>query len=265
LLPDAPHGALLYFCHSGLYQGILPRPVEIIIPELPMKIMTKWLFALLLPFVITTAWAAADFVEGTQYTRLASPQQTSVPDKIEVVEMFSYACPHCFHMEPELSAWLKSKPDDVAFVRLPVVFRPDWELLAKAYFTAQILGVLDKTHEALFEAIHEKNQKFGDEAAMQAFFVSQGVSADDFRNTFNSFAVAVKVNSAKLMTRRYAITGVPTFIVNGKFSTSASLVGGKENKLSVKALNEKTLQVVDYLVEQERAAGKPAASAAKSP
>jgi protein dithiol oxidoreductase (disulfide-forming) len=230
-----------------------------------MKITTKWLSAFLLSFVISIAWAAAGYVEGEQYTRLASPQPTSAPGKIEVVEMFSYACPHCFHMEPELEEWLKDKPDDVVFTRLPVVFRPDWELLAKAYFTAEILGVLDKTHEALFEAIHEKNQRFGDEAAMQAFFASQGVSAEDFKKTFDSFAVAVKVNNAKLMTRRYAITGVPTLIVNGKFSTSASLIGVNEKGLSVKELNERALKVVDYLVEQEREAGKASSSAAKSP
>jgi thiol:disulfide interchange protein DsbA len=228
-----------------------------------MKITTKWLSAVLLPFVISTAWAAADYVEGTQYTRLASPQPTSAPDKIEVVEMFSYACPHCFHMEAELEQWLKAKPDDVVFVRLPVVFRPEWELLAKAYFTAEILGVLDKTHEALFEAIHVKNQRFPDEAAMQAFFVSQGVSAEDFKKTFDSFEVDMKVRNAKDMTRRYAITGVPTFIVNGKFSTSASLAGNNEKGLSVKELNEKTLEVVDYLVEQERETGKPASTTAK--
>ena len=230
-----------------------------------MKFISKWVFALLLPFVIATACSAEDFAEGVQYTRLAAPQPTSAPGKIEVVEMFSYACPHCFHMEPELNAWLKHKPDDVVLVRLPVVFRPEWELLAKAYFTAQILGVLDKTHDALFEAIHEKNQKFDSEAALQAFFVEHGVSAEDFRNTFNSFAVAVKVNSAKLMTRKYAITGVPTFIVNGKFSTSASLAGGTASGLSVKELNEKTLQVVDYLVAKERAAAKSAATSAQSP
>ncbi len=235
-----------------------------------MKIMSKWLSALLLPFVISTAWAAADFVEGTQYTRLATPVPTSAPDKIEVMEFFSYACPHCFHLEPELNNWLKTKPDDVVFVRLPVVFRPEWEPLAKAYYTAEILGVLDKTHEALFEAIHVKDQKFADEAAMQAFFVSQGVSADDFRKTSNSFAVAVKVNSAKLMPQRYAITGVPTFIVNGKFSTSATLAGSNEKEpgvngkeIRIKELNEKTLKVVDYLIEQEREAGKPVANTAK--
>jgi thiol:disulfide interchange protein DsbA len=230
-----------------------------------MKITTKWLSAFLLPFVLSTAWAAAVFVEGEQYTRLASPQPTSAPGKIEVVEMFSYACPHCFHMEAELEEWLKTKPDDVVFIRLPVVFRPDWELLAKAYFTAEILGVLDKTHEALFEAIHVKNQRFPDEAAMQAFFASQGVSAEDFKKTFDSFAVAVKVNNAKLMTRRYAITGVPTFIVNGKFSTSATLAGANEKALSVKELNERTLKVVDFLVKQERETGNRSSNAAKSP
>jgi thiol:disulfide interchange protein DsbA len=230
-----------------------------------MKIMTKWLSALLLPFAISAAWAAADFVEGTHYTRLATPQPTSAPDKIEVVELFSYSCPHCFHLEPQLGTWLKAKPDDVVFVRLPVIFRPEWEVLAKAYFTADILGVLDKTHAALFDAIHVKNQKFGDAAAMQAFFTSHGVSEDDFKKTFNSFAVAVKVNSAKLMARRYAITGVPTIIVNGKFSTSATLAGSDEKGLNEKELNEKTLEVVDYLVAQERAAVNPGPAAAKSP
>jgi thiol:disulfide interchange protein DsbA len=230
-----------------------------------MKITTKWLSAFLLPFVISTAWATADFVEGVQYKRLASPQPTSAPGKIEVVEVFSYACPHCFHMEPEIEEWLKAKPDDVVFVRLPAVFRPEWEPLAKAYFTAEILGVLDKTHEALFEAIHEKNQRFGDEAAIQAFFVSQGVSAEDFKKTFDSFAVAVKVNNAKLMTRRYAIEGVPTLIVNGKFSTSGTLAGANEKDHSVKEVNERTLKVVDYLVEQERKADNPTSSAAKTP
>jgi len=228
-----------------------------------MKITTKWLSAFLLPFVISTAWAATSYQEGTEYTRLTLTQPSSDPNKIEVVELFWYGCPHCFHLEPDLNEWLKTKPDDVVFVRLPAILGPSWELLAKAYFTAEMLGVLDQTHEALFDDIHVKNQRFTDEAALQDFFVSQGVSAEDFKKTFESFAVAVKVNNAKLMTRRYAITGVPTFIVNGKFRTSPSLAGSNEKDLSVKDLNEKSLKVVDYLVEQEREAGKPASTAAK--
>jgi thiol:disulfide interchange protein DsbA len=215
-----------------------------------MKIMTKWLSALVLPFALSVAWAAADFVEGTHYTRLPTPQPTSVPDKIEVVELFSYACPHCFHLEPYLGKWLASKPDDVVFVRLPVVFRPEWEPLAKAYFTAELLGALDKVHPALFDAIHVKKQKILDEAAMREIFLSQSISAEDFSNTFNSFAVAVKVNNAKMMTRRYAITGVPALIVNGKYRA-----GGEDGNV---------LEVVDFLIAQERSAGKPIPTAAKT-
>ena len=117
-----------------------------------------------------------------------------------------------------------------------------WELLAKAYYTAELLGVTDQVHPALFEALHEKNQKIENEATLQDLFVNHGVSAEDFSNTFNSFAVSVKMNNAKSMTRRYGLTGVPTVIVNGTFSTSGRQAGG----------NAGIIRVVDYLVAQER-------------
>jgi thiol:disulfide interchange protein DsbA len=117
-----------------------------------------------------------------------------------------------------------------------------WELLAKAYYTAELLGVLDKTHEALFEALHEEKRKIVDEAALQEFFVSRGVSAEEFKSTINSFAVNVKINNARLMTRRYALTGVPTMIVNGKYSTSPGMARG----------NEAVIKIVNYLVGKER-------------
>ena len=91
-------------------------------------------------------------------------------------------------------------------------------------------------------------KKITTDEALQAFFIEQGVSEEDFKNTFNSFAVAMKVNNAKLMTQRYGITGVPTIIVNGKYNTSGSLAGSNEN----------IIKVVEYLVNQER---QPAAAA----
>ena len=142
--------------------------------------------------------------------------------------MFWYGCPHCYHLEPLVEEWLASKPDDVEFVRMPAVLGPNWELYGKAYYTAELLGVLDKVHPALFDAIHKDKKKIRDEAALQKLFVKQGVSAEDFRNTFSSFAVNVKLNNAKQMTKRYAITGVPTVIINGKYSTSASQAGSND-------------------------------------
>ncbi len=221
-----------------------------------MKNLTNWCLALIFSLSTSVAIAAGDYMEGAEYLRLAKPQPTSAADKVEVVEMFWYGCSHCYYMEPHISKWLENKPDDVEFVRMPAVLGKGWELYGKAYFTAELLGVVDKIHEPLFEAIHDKKQKFRDVAALQDFFVSHGVAKDDFRNTFNSFAVAVKINNASLMTRRYAISGVPTLIVNGKFSTGASIAGS----------NEDVIKVIDFLVEQERGADdEPAQATAVQP
>jgi thiol:disulfide interchange protein DsbA len=216
-----------------------------------MKKLTNWCLALMLSLSLPAAVAARDYMEGAEYLRLAKPQPTTAVDKVEVVELFWYACPHCFYLEPHLGKWLENKPEDVEFVRLPAVLGKSWELLGKAYFTAELLDVVDRIHVPLFEAIHVKKQKFRDVAAVEDFFVSHGVAEKDFRNTFHSFAVAVKINNAKLMTRRYAISGVPTLIVNGKFSTGASIAGS----------NEDVIKVVDFLVEQERAADDAPAQA----
>lgn len=207
-----------------------------------MKSITRWLSTLLVSVLLTGPLAAAEYAEGKQYLRLSKPQPTTTPDKIEVVELFWYGCPHCYELEPHIQKWLETKPGDVEFVRMPAVLGQRWVLLGKAYYTAELLGVTETIHPALFEALHDKKQKLNDEAAVQDFFVDHGVSAEDFRNTFNSFAVSVKMNNAKSMTRRYALTGVPTVIVNGTFSTSGRQAGG----------NAGIIRVVDYLVAQER-------------
>lgn len=217
-----------------------------------MKMFVKWLVVLMLPFSAAVAEVAQEYAEGEGYLRLSTPQPTSTVDKIEVVELFWYGCTHCNDLEPFIAKWLETKPDDVEFVRLPAIVGPKWEPLAQAYFTAELLGVLDKTHPALFESIHVKKQKYTNEEQIMEFFVSQGVSEEDFRNAFNSFAVSVKMNNARLMTRRYAITGVPTVIINGKFSTSGKLARGNAN----------ILKVVDFLIAQERSDATPAQPAA---
>jgi len=207
-----------------------------------MKTVTRWIVALLLPMLVSITACAEGYTQGQDYIELANPQPTSSGDRIEVVELFWYGCPHCYHLESYVKEWLASKPEDVEFVRMPAIVSARWELLAKAYYTAELLGVLDRTHEALFAVLHEEKRKIVDEAALQEFFVSQGVSAEEFKNTINSFAVNVKINNARQMTRRYALTGVPTMIVNGKYSTSPGMARG----------NEAVIKVVNYLVGKER-------------
>ena len=207
-----------------------------------MKTVSKWLLCLLLPVITAAAVAADTYTNGKEYHTLGAPQPVAVPGKIEVVEMFWYGCPHCFHLEPYLDDWLKTKPKDVNFVRIPAVLGKGWELLAKAYYTAELLGVLDKVHNELFDEIHVRHHPIRNEKSLREFFVSQGVAPESFDKTFNSFAVSVKVNNARMMSRRYAISGVPTLIVDGKYSTSVGDAGS----------NEKVFKVVDYLIAKER-------------
>jgi thiol:disulfide interchange protein DsbA len=203
--------------------------------------------AAVLPF--TTM--ASEPVEGQHYAALANPQPISTGDRIEVVELFWYGCPSCNKLEPFIEHWLQEgKQDDTEFVRMPAVVNKRWELLAKAYYTSELLGKLDTLHPALFAAIHDKKQKIADEAALKAFYLDNGVTEDEFNNTFNSFAVNVKLGNARQMSRKYAITGVPSLVVNGKYRTSVGDANGFENVIAV----------VNHLVDRERGTQAPAAA-----
>ena len=212
--------------------------------------MKQWFTLLVL--VLMVPLVHAGFEEGVNYKRIANPQPTSTADKIEVLELFWYGCPHCYQIEPEVEVWLKSKPDDVEFVRMPAVLGPSWELLARAYYTADLLDAIDKIHKPLFERLHKARKRIRNADELKAFFVEQGVSAEDFDNTFSSFAVITKTNRAKQARNMYGITGVPALVVNGKYLVTAELAGG----------NKQMLDVVDYLVAQERSASSTEAAAA---
>ncbi|MFO7604382.1 MAG: thiol:disulfide interchange protein DsbA/DsbL [Gammaproteobacteria bacterium] len=199
-----------------------------------------WLTGILL-LLAMPLWAAG-YDEGIEYKSVSPRVANHIDDgKTEVVEMFWYGCSHCFAFEPNLHEWLKTKPANVNFVRVPAVFNPRWGLHARAYYTAEVLGVLDKTHQALFDAMHLKKQKMESSDELASFFAAHGVSKEKFIETFNSFAVDAKVRRATDLTQRYAIDGVPTLIVNGKYRTSGSMAGSRE----------KMLLVVDHLIKQE--------------
>jgi len=205
--------------------------------------MKNWviifLSSLLIPGLVE---AAPEFKENVHYELVVPAQPTTTSgNKVEVVEMFWYGCPHCFHLEPYVNRWLKKKPANVEFVRIPAIFQPSWEMAARAYYTAEVLGVLDKTHSALFDAIHELKKHFSSDADYQKFFEEHGVSANDFKRVFRSFAVEAKIRRAKDMTERYGIHGVPSLIVNGKYRTGAQLAGSQAN----------IFRVVNYLVGLE--------------
>lgn len=206
----------------------------------------KYLAGILVAFgLMTTAHAAvqdqAPIKEGQNYRRVVPVQPTDAgPGQVEVTEFFWYGCPHCFAFEPYLENWLSHKPDNVLFKRVPAIANPAWEPQARAFYTAQVLGVLDKVHKPIFNEIHVKRHFLNSEQDFETFFEHYGVSRQDFENAWNSFAVNTKLKQSKVLEQRYHILGVPTIIVAGKYST-----GPQEGGFP------KLIQVIDYLVDKE--------------
>ena len=201
-----------------------------------------------LTLMTPTALFAETYVENTHYELVTPAQPTSSGDKVEVLELFWYGCPHCYQFEPYVQKWLKTKPANVEFGRIPGVFRPEWALFARAYYTQEALGVFDKTHEALFAAVHELKRKLETEDQLAAFFAENGVKDDDFRKAFRSFAVESKVRRAQEMSQRYGAKGVPTIIVNGKYRVGATMPGVQTHA--------NVFKVADYLIQKESTAKK---------
>jgi thiol:disulfide interchange protein DsbA len=197
-------------------------------------------------FLLPAGSALAGYDEGVEYKKLAAPVSTVDPDKIEVVELFWYGCPHCYRLEPELKAWLKNKPDNVVFVRVPAVFRPLWKFHADVYYTAEVLGVLDQINDAMFEAMQVQRRKMSTVEEVKALFAKHGVSSEKFENAFNSFAVDAKVRRAVDLTRRYGIEGVPALVINGKYVTDGVMANGHHGMF----------EVTDYLIKKESNSSK---------
>ncbi len=174
--------------------------------------------ALLALTLVTGAWAQ-DMVEGRNYVKLKNPQPVETGKNIEVIEFFSYGCPHCGELEPHLQAWLKSKPADVQLRRIPVVFQPKWESLARAYYTLEAMGEETKLAPDIFNAIHVKGNQLSNDKEFFDWAASKGLDRKKVEDLYGSFAVVGKVNRAKQQAQVYQIQSVPTIIVDGKFTT----------------------------------------------
>jgi thiol:disulfide interchange protein DsbA len=205
------------------------------------------------PILLASADTAAParewkYKEGTNFMRLVPTQPTvGGADKIEVAEFFWYGCGHCYTFEPSINRWAASKPANVRFVRIPATWNQLVMLHAKLYYTEEVLvknGKIadpDAFRAAIFQEYHQRSNRMTSEEAIQSVFARLGVSAEDFSSTWNSFEVAQKLRVAQDLARRYAITGVPAIVVNGKYRTGAAEAGGYP------AL----IDVINELVERE--------------
>jgi protein dithiol oxidoreductase (disulfide-forming) len=201
----------------------------------------KKLLVLLLLLVNSAVIQAAGYSEGVEYKKLAIPQATDTGDKIEVQEFFWYGCPHCYHFEPYINAWKKTKPANVEFVRVPAIFRPDWEIQARAYYALSNMGIIEDLHGKIFAAIHKDKIQLNRKETLTDFLVKNGVDREKFEEEYSSFAVDSMVRKAKKKIKDYQIEGVPSISVNGKYLTSGSMSGSYDN----------LIKILDYLVKQE--------------
>ena len=183
----------------------------------------------LVVFAMLAGSASAQLVEGKNYVRLSNPQPVETGNKIEVVEFFSYGCPHCAALEPYLDKWLDNLPPDAAFRRVPVMFHPDWAQLAKVYYTLDAMGEAGKLSPEVFKAIHQQNVNLSDKNKFFDWAASKGLDRKKVEEVFSSFAIDGKVKRALQLAQEYHIEGVPTVIVDGKFMTSSDRVGTHAN------------------------------------
>ncbi len=182
------------------------------------------------------------YVEGVHYVVLDEPVATRDNSKIEVVEMFSYGCSHCYEFEPLVKKWSKQQSSDIDFWFFPAVWNEPMKLFAQAFYAADELNITDKIHVPLFTAIVIEQKNIRNKNDIINFFVEHGVDENTFIEAFNSMAVESQVKQAELRVREYKPAGAPEVVVNGKYRVDRMRAGGQEEMLAV----------VDFLINKER-------------
>ncbi|MEE4639818.1 MAG: thiol:disulfide interchange protein DsbA/DsbL [Wenzhouxiangella sp.] len=180
------------------------------------------------------------FEEGTHFHAIGSP--TAAPsDRVEVVEAFAYPCPACRNFLPVISEWAEGLPDHVNLSHLPVGLQPGWEVFARVYYTAEVLGLGHDAHEAMFRALHDERRQFRSIEDIAEVYTEFGVGVDEFVNTSQSFAVDGRMRRNRNDIMQFGIRGTPTMIVQGKWRVSPSDFTSYEELLAA----------VDTLIERE--------------
>ncbi|EIJ35673.1 LOW QUALITY PROTEIN: hypothetical protein Thini_3150 [Thiothrix nivea DSM 5205] len=187
---------------------------------------------------------AQEFKEGTDYVTLspAVPVQAA-EGKIEVTELFWYGCPHCLHLEPTIGKFLKNKPANVEFRRVPATLSPRWAFHARLFYVGQMLDPdgSKNVHTKIFDAIQKQRRRIDNDDALRRFFTDHRLNIDQVNNALKSMELTTMMSRADEVGKLSKADSVPVIIVNGKYRTSPSMVGNEE----------KLLQVIDYLVKRE--------------
>jgi len=198
-------------------------------------------FTILLTILGVAAFAPPAAAQSPLFATLTPPQPVEGGGKVEVTEFFWYGCPHCYAMEPVINAWLKTKPQDVVFKRVPT-YNEGWAPMVSLYYTLEAMGVLDQYHAKVFDAIHKHSVNLNNKNKRDEWLKSNGIDPAKFAEVEKSFTVATKIQRAKQLTQAYKVDSVPRFFVNGKYFTSPDQAGGAD----------KLFLVIDQMVNLAR-------------
>ena len=206
--------------------------------------LSHLLFGLLFLPLIACAAGNEEYQDGVHYVTLPQAVPTQTGDKVEVAEVFWYGCGHCYTFEPLINQWKKSLPEGAELVKSPAMWNAPMKTHAQMFYAAEALGVLDKIHQNLFNAMHVERKRMLEDDEIFSYFADAGVSREDFDKAFKSFKVTSDVRRADARARSYKITGTPEMVVNGKYRISARMTGSQANML----------KVARFLVDKELAA-----------
>jgi len=196
-----------------------------------MKCLVRCLLAL--AFALLASSALAQIEPGREFLRLDPPHAAAADGRVEVIEFFYYGCPVCYETEPFLSRWLGTAPDYVAIRRVPALSSEAWEPFAKLFYTLESLGQMERLHWPVYDNVHFEDVKLNDDKVMIDWAVRNGIEREKFVQAYGSKAVADKIARARELLKSYEVRAVPTFIVDGKFLTSARLAGGTSQVVEV--------------------------------
>jgi thiol:disulfide interchange protein DsbA len=211
--------------------------------------LAAWIVALTL-----STGASAQLAPGKDYQLINPAQPTTSGAKVEVIEFFYYGCPGCNSLQAPLETWLRKKPADIEFRRVPVVFQDSWLPLTTAYYAFDAMGLVDKLHRPLFSAIHEQRVLsdkglLKDQKPLFDWVAKQGVDRQKFVDVYNSFGVRSRTNRSIELPGSYNVTSTPTVVVNGKYLVTPAMAGSYERFFQV-------LDQTIAMARKERAARK---------
>ena len=198
--------------------------------------------AIYLSTLVVSDIPMGDYEAGVHYQQIEKPRRVS-GEKIEVVEVFSYSCIHCFRLDPDLAKWVEKNSDRIDFFRIPAISNEAWRVQARAYYATQVLGITEAVHLDFFHAIHDKKANLNSVDRIASFMDGRGTTAEEFKKAYHSVKVTNKLTEADRLQRRYQVAAVPAMVVNGKYRVSTSQQVGRS----------RILDVVEHLVDKELA------------